>query len=131
MRFVGAAIAVVLGLALPTTLSPAAEASGLKAIWGPVERDGVSQFPIYRDLRVGIYQAPLGWDAVAPTRPRHPRDPRDPAYRWPPELADAVGQARAYHMRVLIMIIRSPRWANGNHPSTWAPRDPMWESQQT
>jgi hypothetical protein len=121
VRCVGAAISVVLCLAFLTTLSSLAEASGLKAIWGPVRRDGVSQFPIYRDLRVGIYEAPLGWDEVAPTRPRHPRDPRDPAYRWPPELADAVGQARAYKMRVLIMIIRTPRWANGNRPSTWAP----------
>jgi hypothetical protein len=27
-------------------------------------------------------------------------------------------------MRVLIMIIGAPAWANGNHPSNWAPRRP-------
>jgi hypothetical protein len=124
VRFLGAAISAVVWLVLVATLSPPAEASGVKAIWGPVRRDGVSQFPIYRDLGVGIYETAIDWSSAAPTRPRHPRDPRDPAYRWPPAIADAVSEARAYNMRVLTMIIRAPRWANGNHRSNWAPLRP-------
>jgi hypothetical protein len=61
---------------------------------------------------------------VAPTRPRLARDPNDPVYRWPPDVADAIAQARRYRMRVMIMIIGAPPWANGNHPSNWAPRKP-------
>ena len=47
-------------------LSPTANAAPTrkKAIWGPVQVDGVSQFPIYRDLGVGIFQIRLGWDSV-------------------------------------------------------------------
>ena len=49
-------------------------------MWGPLEVNGVSQFPIYRELGVGIYQMGMSWSDVAPTRPENPRDPRDPAY---------------------------------------------------
>src|SRR4051812_9087770 len=71
----------------------AAAASPKKAIWGPVERDGKSQFPIYRTLGAGIYQTALSWREVATRRPAHPRDPADPAYRWPAEVTRAVGAA--------------------------------------
>ena len=57
-----------------------------KAIWGPVEEEGVSQFPTYADLGVGIYQYGIGWGTVAPTRPADPTDPNDPAYQWPADL---------------------------------------------
>ena len=78
---------------------PAADArySRKKAIWGPTQVNGVSQFPIYHDLGVGIYQMQLHWDQVAPTRPEHPRDPADPAYRWPPEVAYAVRESRRHY----------------------------------
>jgi hypothetical protein len=118
------AVAVVLCLALAAGATPRAEASGQKAMWGPVRRDGVSQFPIYRDLGVRIYETGLRWNDVAPTRPRSPGDPNDPAYRWPSEIDDALSEAQAYGMRVLIMLSRAPRWANGNHPSNWSPLRP-------
>jgi len=56
-----------------------------KAMWGPVEVAGKSQFPIHRDLGVGIYEYSLNWENVAPTRPKDPTDPDDPAYVWRPD----------------------------------------------
>ena len=97
---------------------------GKKAIWGPVRVGGVSQFPIYQELGVSIYQTGIDWSAVAPTRPTDPGNPADTAYRWPAELDDAISQAALFHMRVLIEVNGAPGWANGGHPSSWAPRNP-------
>jgi hypothetical protein len=95
-----------------------------KAIWGPTQVDGVSQFPIYNDLGVGIYQMSVAWDAVASRRPRRPTDPHDTAYRWPPEVGFAIREARRYGMRVALLLGGTPRWANGGRPPAWAPRRP-------
>ncbi len=95
-----------------------------KAMWGPAYVDGVSQFPRYRDLGVGIYQASLSWASVAPDRPGVARDPNDPAYRWPPDVTRAVAEARSYGMRVALMLITAPPWANGGRPPNWAPIRP-------
>src|SRR5437764_5055936 len=70
-----------------------AAGTGLKAMWGPATRDGVSLFPIYRELGVKIYEDDLRWNLIAPTRPDHPRNPRDPAYAWPGEVTHAVREA--------------------------------------
>jgi hypothetical protein len=107
-------------VALPATASSAP--SRKKAIWGPVERDGVSQFPIYRDLGAGIYLIKLSWAATARTRPGNPKDPADPAYRWPADLDDAVSEGRRYGIRVAILIQGAPGWANGHRSARWAPR---------
>lgn len=93
-----------------------------KAIWGPVMVDGKSQFPIYRDLGVGICQKTLNWNEVAPTRPAHPRDPADAEYQWPAELDLAISEGRKYGIRVLVQVLYSPRWANGGRAKEWAPR---------
>ena len=95
-----------------------------KAIWGPVRVDGVSQFPIYRDLGAGIYEMGLTWDSIAPTRPARPAEPDDPAYRWPPEVADAIREASRHGMRVSLLVQGAPRWANGGRSRRWAPRRP-------
>ncbi len=72
-------LALALGLGLASTSSAvAAPVSLKKAIWGPVFRDGVSQFPIYRDLGAGIYETNLKWAEIAPQRPAHPTNPNDP-----------------------------------------------------
>ena len=85
--------------------------------------DGVSRFPIYRDLGVGLYEQAISWNDVAPVRPAHPRDPRDPAYRWPSDLTQAVADAGRYRMRVALQLFGAPAWANGGHADrTWAPR---------
>jgi len=117
----------ILGLAvlLAALLVPAGAASGArkfeKGFWGPATVDGKSQFPIYRDLRVTLYQTQLRWDLVAPTRPADPTNPADPAYRWPAELDFVMPEARKYRMKVLLMLIGSPEWANGGQSREWAP----------
>ena len=106
--------------------APAADARNAryKSIWGPAQVDGQSQFPIYEDLGVGIYQAQLSWDAAAPTRPARPRNPADPAYRWPADLDYALREARRYGMKVSLLLIWSPSWANGGRDQRWAPTRP-------
>ena len=96
--------------------------SDAKAIWGPLTRNGISEFPLYHDLGVGIYEMELPWSAIAPTRPRHPRDPNDPAYQWPAGIDYALQQASIYHMRVLLMGFGTPGWANGGKPANYVPR---------
>jgi hypothetical protein len=111
------AIACLAVSAAPSQARPSAK----KAIWGPAYRDGASQFPRYRDLGVGIYQETLNWSNVAPTRPRQARNPEDPAYRWPPDTTRAIAEARGYGIRVALMLIGAPRWANRGRPWKWAP----------
>jgi hypothetical protein len=108
--------------ATAVAVAPADAASRKKLIWGPVEVNGVSQFPIYDDLGAGIYQTVLDWSEVAPDRPRHPLRPSDPAYRWPAEIDMAISEARKHGMRVALTVMWSPRWANGGRPIQWAPR---------
>ena len=112
-----AAVALLLGAAGPADAAP----SHKKAIWGPAVVDGTSQFPIYRDLGVGIYQTFVNWRSTAPTRPRHPRDPNDPAYRWDPEIDFAVAEAKRYGIAVALMVLRTPAWANGGRDTTVPP----------
>ena len=121
----GPALVALLLMALLSACLPAladARYSRKKAIWGPTQVDGVSQFPIYRDLGVGIYQLALRWDAIAPTRPRRPGDPADTAYRWPEEVDFAIREGRRNRIRVSLMLIGAPSWANGGRTWEWAPR---------
>jgi len=115
--------ATALALAL-TALTPASASAFSKAIWGPVTRHGVNQFPLYRRLGVGLYESALNWAQVAPTRPRNAGDPSDPAYRWPSDLRRAISQARRSHMKVLIQLSFTPPWANGGTPQNVPPRQP-------
>ena len=121
LLLVASLILAVLGTG---TLAPSADArkSLKKSIWGPVRVNGVSQFPIYRDLGATMYQVTLSWAQTAPTRPRRPKKARDPAYQWPAELDDAVREARRHRIRVAIQISQTPAWANGGRDVRWAPR---------
>jgi hypothetical protein len=92
-------------------------------MWGPAFRNGVSQFPIYKELGVTIYEDDLRWNSIAAHRPRHQRNPADPAYTWPNEVTAAIAEAQRYGMRVALQIIGSPRWANRNKPPQWATFD--------
>jgi hypothetical protein len=103
----------------------AAKVTIKKSIWGPVERDGKSQFPIYKDLGVGIYQQTVRWDAVAPTRPIDPSNPVDPAYSWPPDIDQAVSEGQKYGIKVSVMLIGAPPWANSGQAWRNAPTDPQ------
>jgi hypothetical protein len=115
-------LAALVVLALPATADAAP--SRKKAIWGPATRNGHSQFPIYRDLGVGIWQDILNWSKVAPTRPAHPRDPADPAYQWPAELDDAIAQGKRFGIRTSLTVMFAPRWASGHSAPRWAPKKP-------
>jgi hypothetical protein len=105
-------------------LTPAPASAFSKAIWGPVSRNGVNQFPLYRTLGVGIYEAALNWSEVAPTAPRRLTNPNDPAYHWPLAITQAVAQAKRYHMAVLLQLIFTPRWANHGAAANVPPVNP-------
>ena len=117
------ACALILSAAVALSI-PASANAFQKAIWGPVTRHGVNQFPLYHRLGVTIYEADLPWDQVAPVRPSSATDPSDPAYRWPSQIRQAIVQAARIHMRVLLQIIGAPPWANGGHQWSWAPKHP-------
>lgn len=110
--------------ALTALVLPASAHAFSKAIWGPIYRDGVDEFPLYHQLGASIYELELPWAAVAPTRPARPTEPGDPAYHWPLEVTQALGSAARYHMRVLLEIMGAPAWANGGHNPDWAPHHP-------
>ncbi len=118
-----AVLLFLLALLLPAEGAHAAP-SPKKAIWGPVVRDGVDQFPIYRDLGVGIYEAKVSWAAVARRRPAHPTNPADPAYSWPSGIDQAVREAPGYGIAVSLLVMDSPRWANGGRGPQFAPPNP-------
>ncbi len=120
----GPRLLLLLVLALVVPAQADAAVTRKKAIWGPVSVDGRSQFPIYADLGVGIYQSTLRWDAVAAQRPAAPSDPADPAYAWPAELDEAIAQGATHGITVSLMVMGTPRWANGGRPPRWAPTDP-------
>lgn len=115
--------AVVLACAALCVLAAGASARAPvnKAIWGPVAVNGRSQFPIYRDLGVDIFEYSLNWPQIAPTRPARPRDPNDPAYRWPADADMAVHEAGSSRMGVSMMLIGSPPWANGGQAPAVSP----------
>jgi hypothetical protein len=116
---------ICLALTLGGVSTPAdAAPSRKKAIWGPAQVNGASQFPIYRDLGAGIWQTRVSWAAVAPTRPAAPTNPGDPAYRWPAELDAAVADASRSGIAVAITLSDAPGWANGGRARQWAPRNP-------
>lgn len=103
----------------------AAQAAGLKAMWGPAIHDGVSLFPTYRELGVKVYEDDLHWNLIALSHPRSSRNPNDPSYAWPAEVTQAVAEAKRYHMQVALQIIGAPPWANGGKPWNWAPINPQ------
>jgi len=121
-----AAISVASGLA---PASSAARAGGqhraLKMIWGTVDlTNGRSAFPIYHQLGVDVFQIELNWAHTAPTRPDRATDPKDPAYDWSAELGQALHAAAHYHIRVCILVLGTPAWANGGLDDSWAPSNP-------
>jgi len=113
--------ALIAGFAASLMASPAMGAE--KAIWGPLELpNGSSAFPLYKRLGVDTFQIQLDFSEAAPTEPAEPGDPADPAYRWPPELDQAIEAAGRRDMKVAVLVNRSPGWANGGREAIWAPR---------
>src|SRR5215210_4777301 len=95
-----ASLAALLVVALTTAAPASAAITRKKAMWGPIEVKGVSQFPVYADLGVGIFEWRLDWNQVATRRPQKAREPRDPAYSWPAEIDRAVTEARRHGIQV-------------------------------
>lgn len=119
----GCRLALLALVTVAALLGPAASSHALeKGFWGPVRVEGRSQFPIYKDLGVTVYQYALRWESVAPTRPKRPTDPEDPAYQWPAGLDDAIKEARRYRIKLALMLIGAPPWANGGKDWRWAPK---------
>jgi hypothetical protein len=97
----------------------------LKMIWGPVTMpNGSSAFPIYHKLGVQVLEVQLSWAHTAGEQPADPTNPADPAYRWPPELEEAVSQGAKYGIQVAVMVKETPGWANGGREPSWAPNNP-------
>src|SRR3954471_18641659 len=117
--------ALVMAMAvLPASASAKRHFTYKKAIWGPVVRDGKSQFPIYHDLGAGIYEYTLDWRQAAPTQPTDPTNPADPAYRWQTELDQAAREAAANKIKISVLVRNTPSWANGGKPENWVPSRP-------
>jgi hypothetical protein len=104
-------------------IAPSANAakSPKKAIWGPVEVDGESQFPVYKDLGAGVFQMKLEWDQVATVAPEKGSDPEDTAYDWPAEIDTAISEGRKNHIKIALTVTGTPGWANGDKSVTTAP----------
>ena len=107
--------------AMVWTQTASADITVKKSMWGPASVGGQSQFPIYEDLGVGIWQHTLSWREIAATRPAAPRDPADPAYRWP-SIDAALADAEARGIAVSLLVLRTPAWANGGRSQAHAPR---------
>ena len=107
---------------------PSAAQGFSKAIWGDVSHDGVNQFPLYHQLGVSIFEMDLNWATTAPKRPTDPTNPNDPAYRWPPEIQQALTQANRFHIRVLLQSRSTgPGELDHRRLTTIAPLEPdLW-----
>jgi hypothetical protein len=110
----------------PDTALASADQSLKKAFWWPPTPNGpppgVSQFPFFKDLGVGIYQVQVRWDAVAAAgRPNQPTDPNDLAYNWPNGLEQTIDEAANNGIKTSIMVLGTPPWANGGRSWKWAP----------
>lgn len=121
MRLASLVAATALLLSLSTCTAKAAP-STQKLIWGPAS---AKAFETYGRLGVGLYEITINWSRVAPTRPAEPTNPNDPAYRWTPAVEEAIQNAQAYGIQVVVEVSGAPRWANGGRPWRWAPKNPQ------
>jgi hypothetical protein len=97
----------VLPILLILALVPAtadAAVSRKKAIAGPVEFNGSSQFATYAKLGAGIYIATLNHKTIAVQQPENPTDPTDPGYEWPAGLDEASTDAARYHIKLALTL---------------------------
>jgi hypothetical protein len=105
--------ALLLSLALVAFPAASAHAAVTtkKAIWGPVEIDAQSQFPVYRELGAGIYQTTLDWSEVASLEPLDAKDVEDPSYEWPDEIDTAIAEAKSAGLQVALTVTGTPSWS--------------------
>lgn len=105
--------ALTLSLALVAVSATSAHAAVTtkKTIWGPVEIDAQSQFPVYKELGAGIYQTTLNWNEVADLQPLDAKDVDDPSYEWPDEIDTAIAEAKSAGMQVALTVTGKPKWS--------------------
>ena len=115
-----AAIGLLAGLLAGCVAAAPAGARALKGMWGPAVHAGASQFPVYRDLGVQLFETAIDW---ARWRPGGRRTPATRGDR--PTLAGGArrggGREPRVGMRVAVQLIGAPPWANGGRPPNWAP----------
>jgi len=114
---------MLLCLLLPVTAADAA-VSTKKAIWGPVEVESESQFPVYRELGAGIYQTTLNWAEIASFKPMDAGDVDDPSYDWPAEIDSAVSEGKENGIKIALTVTGTPEWANGGKAPRFGPTRP-------
>lgn len=102
--------------------SATAAVSTHKLIWGPTD---AAAFDTYADLGAGLYEITINWSRIAPGKPANPTDPADPAYQWTPAVDEAIANAEAHGIQVVLEVSGSPGWANGGRPYRWAPTNPQ------
>jgi hypothetical protein len=126
----------VIRLAIPLlilALAPAtadAAVTKKKAIAGPVEFEGESQFPTYAALGAGIYVATLDRSKVAVMDPENAKDPDDPGYEWPADLDEAVNDAAKYHIQIAFTL----EHADADFATAAArryPKERLWQVAKT
>jgi hypothetical protein len=93
-----------------------------KLIWGPPDAQA---FDTYADLGAGLYEFTINWARIAPTKPANPTNPNDPAYQWTPAVDEAIQNAQARGMQVVLLVMGAPGWANGGQSWRWAPKNPQ------
>ncbi len=113
---------LVLFILLTSRGTAAAEVSTHKLIWGPTD---ATAFETYADLGAGLFEITINWARVAPTKPANPADPNDPAYQWTPAVDEALANARAHGIQVVVLVAGAPGWANGGRDWRWAPTNPQ------
>jgi hypothetical protein len=98
-------------LLIPALLPAAAHAAVTKrkAISGPVEFNGESQFANYAKLGAGIYVSTLDYKTIAVQTPENGKDPDDPGYQWPDDLDEAVSDAATYHIQIALKLENGPK----------------------
>jgi hypothetical protein len=77
-------------------------------------------FRTARDTGVSVVRITLDWSAVAPEGRVKPAgfdaaDPASPLYNWG-YIEDAVRDAARFRLRVLLTVVRAPRWAGSRNP---------------
>jgi hypothetical protein len=105
------ALLVTLALVAFNAASAHAAITTKKAIWGPVEIDAESQFPVYQELGAGIYQTTLDWSEVAILEPLDAKDVDDPSYEWPDEIDTAIAEAKSAGLQVALTVTGAPSWS--------------------
>ncbi len=114
--------ALVLFCLLSCRGTASAAVSTHKLIWGPTS---VSAFDTYANLGAGLYEITINWSRIARTKPASPTDPSDPAYQWTPAVDEAITNAQAHGIQVVLEVSGAPGWANGGRPYRWAPTNPQ------